>query len=52
MTADERHEELKKKILFGLELTYKRLIEYKKQKKSVLVVMRGDEIVMIKPEDL
>ena len=52
MTPDERRDELRKKILFGLELTYKRLIEYKKQKNSVLVVMRGDEIVMIKPEDL
>lgn len=52
MTSDEEFDILKKKILFGLDLTFKRLIEYKKQKNSVLVVMRGDEIVMIKPEDL
>lgn len=52
MTFDEEFDILKKKILFGLDLTFKRLIEYKKQKNSVLVVMRGDEIVMIKPEDL
>jgi hypothetical protein len=52
MTQEDRHEELKKKILYGLELTYQRLIEYKKQKNSVLVVMRGDKIVKIKAEDL
>ncbi|PWK27117.1 hypothetical protein LV89_01931 [Arcicella aurantiaca] len=42
--------EIKEKILFGLEKTYENLIEYKKYKKSDLVVMRDKKIVRIKPE--
>lgn len=44
--------DLKIKILAGLELTYKRLIEYKKEKNSCLVIMSGDKIVHVKPEEL
>jgi hypothetical protein len=40
------------KIIKGLELAYQRLIEYKKQKNSYLVIMKGDKIVKVKPEDL
>jgi len=45
-------EELKQKILAGLDLAYKRLIEYKRAKNSVLVVMRDGKIVHVKPEEL
>ena len=45
-------EERKQKILAGLDLAYKRLIEYKRAKNSVLVVMRDGEIVHVRPEEL
>jgi hypothetical protein len=50
MTSVEKQLELKDKILAGLEIVYERLIEYKKQKNSVLVIMKDDKIVKIKPE--
>ena len=42
MTAIEKQLEEKKKIL--------KLLEFKKQKNSVLVVLRDNKIVKIKPE--
>lgn len=50
MTEIESHIDEKNKILKGLEIAYQRLIEYKKAKNSVLVVMRDNKIVKIKPE--
>ncbi len=50
MTTKEKLLELRDKILKGLELTYAKLLEFKKEKKSVLVVMEGEKIVKIKPE--
>jgi len=50
MTNKERQIELRDKILKRLELVYERLIEYKKQKNSEFVVMRGKKIVKIKPK--
>jgi hypothetical protein len=50
MTKDEKRADFRKKVLHGLELTYEKLIEFKKQKKSELVVMRDNKIVRIKPE--
>ncbi|MGH2643238.1 MAG: hypothetical protein ACRDE2_04770 [Chitinophagaceae bacterium] len=50
MTTKEKQLELKDKILQGLEKAYQRLLEFKKQKNSELVVMKGDKIVKIKPE--
>ena len=50
MTSVEKQLELQDKILAGLEIVYERLIEYKKQKNSVLVIMKDDKIVKIKPE--
>lgn len=38
------------KIMKGLEKSYEALIEFKKVKKSVLVVMKDKKIVHIKPE--
>jgi len=52
MTKAERHkkeEEHLNKILKGLEMAYEKLIEFKHQKNSVLVVMKNDRIVEIKP---
>ena len=42
-------------ILTGLEIAFEKLLEFKKQKNSgtavAVVVMRGDKILNIKPED-
>jgi hypothetical protein len=50
MTTEKEQLELRDKILKGLELTYQRLLEYKRQKNSVLVVIRDNKIVRIKPD--
>ncbi|MCZ2223732.1 MAG: hypothetical protein LC122_08895 [Chitinophagales bacterium] len=49
MTTVEKQIELRNKILLGLEKAYEKLIEFKKQKNSVLVIMKDGKIVKIKP---
>ena len=41
--------EHRNKILKGLEKAYEKLIEFKKQKNSDLVIIRNNKIVKIKP---
>lgn len=41
----EQHE----KILKGMEIVYKRLIEFKRKNNSELVVLQGNRVVRIKP---
>ncbi len=48
--AIEEQDEFTQKILKGLEKVYERLIEFKKQKNTELVVMKNGKIVKIKPE--
>ena len=43
----EEHEELLEKVCKGLELSKKRLIEYKRYKKSPLIVSKDGKIVEI-----
>lgn len=50
MTTIKEQEELRDKLLKGLDKTYEKLIEFKKQKGTDLVVMRDGKIVRIKPE--
>ena len=50
MTTIEKQIETKNKILVGLEKIYEKLIEFKKQKNSELVIMRDKKIIRIKPE--
>lgn len=50
MTERDKQIELRDKILVGLEKVYEKLIEFKKEKNSELVVMKDGEIVKIKPE--
>lgn len=50
MTTKDKQIELRDKIVKGLEKVYDKLIEFKKEKKSELVIMRGGKIVKIKPE--
>ncbi len=40
------------KIIEGLEKAYKRLIEFKKYKKTPLIVLKGGEIIEIAPENI
>lgn len=50
MTTTEIQIEEKNKILKGLEKVYEKLLEFKKLNNSVLVVLRDNKIVKIKPE--
>ena len=52
MIVKDKHEELVEKIQKGLELSYQKLIEFKKKNNSELVILRDNKIVKIKPEDL
>lgn len=49
ITKEQQTEEVNK-IIKGLERVYEKLIEYKKYKKTELVVMKDNKIVLIKPE--
>lgn len=48
----EEQKEFSKKILAGLHLAYERMIEYKKYKKSVIVVEREGKIVGLDPHTM
>lgn len=50
MTTKSKEIELRDKILKGLEKVYEKLIEFKKEKKSELVIMKDGKIVRVKPE--
>ncbi len=50
MTTTEKQAELYNKILLGLEKVYEKLLEFKKQKNSDLVILQDNKIVKIKPE--
>jgi hypothetical protein len=47
MTAEGK--KFRKMIEAGLEKSYQKLLEYKRQKNSVMVVLQGDIIVKYKP---
>ena len=49
MTTVEKQIEIRNKILIGLDKVYEKLIEFKKQKNTELVVMKDNKIVRIKP---
>lgn len=38
------------KIIKGLDIAYQKLIEFKKQKNTKLIIIRDNKIVRIKPE--
>ncbi len=42
--------EFTNKIINGLEKVYEKLIEFKKQKNTELVIMKEDKIVRVRPE--
>lgn len=47
MRIDE-HNEFRDNVLKGLELSYQRLIEYKRQKNSELAIVKDGKIVEVK----
>lgn len=49
MTTPEKQNELRDKIQIGLKKAFEKLIEYKRQKNTELVVMKDGKIVKIKP---
>jgi len=49
MTTLEKQKDQQKKILLGLEKAYQKMLEFKRQKNSTLVVIRDGKIVHLKP---
>lgn len=49
MSNEEKHLEFINKFQKGLELTYERLLEFKKQKKSKLVIWKDNKVVKVNP---
>ncbi len=47
---ENNQREINKKIVDGLEQAYQKLIEFKKQKKTALVILKDNKIVWVKPE--
>lgn len=50
MKTTEKHLETRDKIVMGLKKSYSKLLEFKKQKNSELVVLKNGKIVRIKPD--
>ncbi len=49
MTKIEKQTELHNKIIVGLEKVYNKLIEFKKQKNTELVILKDNQVVKVKP---
>ncbi len=45
----EAKKELKNKILGGLEKAYEKMLVFKKEKNSEVVILQGNKIVKLKP---
>ena len=52
METKEQLKEERDRIVKGLEETYRRLVEYKKQKKSPMIVVRNEKIVAVDPNEI
>ncbi len=52
MGTKEQLKEERDKIVKGLEEAYKRLVEFKKQKNSPLIVLKEGEIVAVDPNEI
>jgi len=50
-TKDQLKEEMDR-IVKGLEETYRKLLKYKKQKNSPMIVMRNGKIKAVNPSDM
>ncbi len=49
MNRTDKEIKFREKIVAGLELAYQRMLEFKKQKNSELVIMKDGKIVKVKP---
>jgi hypothetical protein len=52
MATKEQLKEERDKIVKGLEETYRRLVEFKKQKNSPMVVLRNGKIAEVDPNEI
>lgn len=52
MGIKEQLKELEKKITKGLEEAYRKMIEFKKQKNSPIIISKNGEIIEIDAEDI
>jgi sulfur carrier protein ThiS len=52
MGTKEELKEERDRIVRGLEETYRKLIEFKKQKKSPMIVVRNGKIVAVDPNEI
>lgn len=52
MENREQLEEKRERIAKGLEQAYKKLVEFKKQKNSPMVISRNGEVVEVDPHDV
>ncbi|MDR1593694.1 MAG: hypothetical protein LBS43_04305 [Prevotellaceae bacterium] len=52
LRTDEESDAIMNKILTGLEISYRKLLDYKKRNNQELVIMKDDKIISVKPEDL
>jgi imidazolonepropionase-like amidohydrolase len=52
MGTKEQLKEERDRIVKGLEETYRKLVEYKKQKKSPMIVVRNGKIEAVDPNDI
>ncbi len=50
--ADIELQQRREKIVKGLELAFQRLLEFKRQKKTPLVLSVDGEIVEVNPDDI
>jgi len=50
MDTKEQIEDIRDKIIKGLNKTYEKLLEFKRKNNSVLVVSKNGKIVKVKPE--
>lgn len=52
MGTKEQLKEERDRIVKGLEETYRRLVEYKKQNKSPMIVVRNGKIEAVDPNEI
>ena len=50
MESKKQIEEIREKILKGLDKTYEKLLEFKRRNNGVLVISKNGEIIKIKPD--
>lgn len=52
MKVLERENDIKEKVLEGLNISYKRLVQSKKERNLDLIISQNGKIVRIKPQEV